>query len=365
MWWSRPTSLILALALALAACSTPVARVPDIDRDRAKAEAAVQTAAVQGGAPMPRHVTRLAYNPVSRDLQEAARITAVGWRILTRGISLCGERIGHQIGALFETTYDVNALRDVWYEFNRLDIDPVTMAVAPDSPAERAGLKVGDTVLAVNNNRLARGKEVVEQLHQLLNRPGPHDVEVLRGEQKLSLTMEPVPACRSRLRHDRWSGVNAFADGKTIAVTAGMVNFITDDDHLAAAVGHELAHNMMDHLEKQGENGKAAGRFGSLLSAITGAPELESHWTKVGERAYSRSFEAEADYVGLYFAAMAGFDVAKAPQFWRRMAVANPLTISHASSHPTTPDRYVALEETAREIVAKQARGAALVPERK
>ncbi|MBX9634521.1 MAG: M48 family metalloprotease [Magnetospirillum sp.] len=356
---------ILAAALALAACSTPVARVPDIDRDRARAEAAVQNAAVLERGPMPRHVTRLASDPIARDLQEAARITHIGWRILTAGAALCGDRTGHQIGALFETIHDVTPLRDMWYDFIRLDNDAVTMAVAPGSPAEQAGLKPGDTVLAVDGGRLLRGKVAVEQLQQALDRSGPISMEVLRGEQNLTLTVEPVQTCRSRLRHDRWSGVNAFADGKTIAVTAGMVNFITDDDHLAAAIGHELAHNMMGHLEKQDENGKAAGRFGSFLSALTGAPELESHWTKLGERAYSRAFEAEADYVGLYFAAIAGFDIAKAPQFWRRMAAANPLTISHASSHPTTPDRYVALEDTAREIAAKQAQGTPLKPERK
>ncbi|MBC7954044.1 MAG: M48 family metalloprotease [Rhodospirillaceae bacterium] len=340
-----------------------MARVPDIDRDRAKAEAAVQAAAVTDRHGFYRHG---AGNPITRDLDEAARIAAVGWPILTSGTPLCSGHTAYQIGGLFETIHDVKPLQNLWGDESvGLDNEAMTMAVAPASPAERAGLKVGDVVLVVNGVTLVRGKGAVDELYQALDRPGPASLGVLRGKDRLTLNVEPVQVCRSRLLHNRWSGVNAFADGKAIAVTSGMISFITDDDHLAAVIGHELAHNMMGHLEKQDENGKAAGRLGTFLSALTGAPELESHWTKVGERAYSRAFEAEADYVGLYFSALAGYDVSKAPQFWRRMAVANPLTITHASSHPTTPDRFVALEDTAREIAGKQARGAALVPERK
>jgi hypothetical protein len=364
MWWSRPTKALL-LAAALAGCSTPVARVPDIDGERARAEARVQAAGVRQHGPALRHHPRDADDPLARDLAEAARITAIGWRILTANVALCGGRVERQIGALFETIHDVTPLRDYWYNFNRLDNNPVLMALAPGGPAEAAGFKVGDEIIAVDGRKLDRGKGAVAQLHDLLNRPGPREVEFARGGQVSILTVEPVQACRSRLRHDRWAGVNAFADGKSLAVTSGMLGFIKDDNHLAAAIGHELAHNAMGHLEKQDENGRAAGRFGKLLSAIAGAPELETHWTRVGERAYSRSFEAEADYVGLYFAANAGFAVDEAPLFWRRMAVANPLTIKLATTHPTTPDRFVALEETAREIAAKRAKGVALVPERK
>jgi len=370
MWWSAPTR-ILALAAALAGCSTPVARVPEIDRERALAEAQVQSAGVRQHGPALRHHTRDADDPINRDLAEAARITAIGWRILTANVALCDAATGKegrtdwQIGALFETIHDVTPLRDYWYNFIRLDNSPVLMALAPGGPAEAAGFKIGDEIIGVDGRKLDRGKGAVDQLQDALSRSGPREVTLSRGEQVLTLVVEPVRACRSRLRHDRWAGVNAFADGKSLAVTSGMLGFIKDDNHLAAAIGHELAHNAMGHLEKQDENGRAAGRFGKLLSAIAGAPELETHWTRVGERAYSRSFEAEADYVGLYFAANAGFDVDEAPLFWRRMAVANPLTIRLATTHPTTPDRFVALEETAREIAAKRAKGVALVPERK
>jgi len=74
--------------------------------------------------------------------------------------------------------------------------------------------------------------------------------------------------------------------------------------------------------------------------------------------AYSREFEAEADYVGMYFAVHAGVGVSEAPTFWRGMAVAHPGSIkaNNASSHPATPARFVALKATAKEIHEKFSR---------
>ena len=84
----------------------------------------------------------------------------------------------------------------------------------------------------------------------------------------------------------------------------------------------------------------------------------------LGGNAYSQDFEAEADYVGLYILAQAGGNIEEAPQFWRRMATLSPGAIqsSHMSTHPATPERFVALEETVKEIRAKQRAGLPLTP---
>ena len=69
-----------------------------------------------------------------------------------------------------------------------------------------------------------------------------------------------------------------------------------------------------------------------------------------------------ADYVGLYFVALAGFDPNRAASAWRRMAVVNPAAIDHVGTHPTTAERFVALEAAAREISTKIAQGQPLRP---
>ncbi len=78
--------------------------------------------------------------------------------------------------------------------------------------------------------------------------------------------------------------------------------------------------------------------------------------------AYSQDFEAEADYVGLYVMARAGYDFHDAVTVWRRMAVNSPGAITMASDHPATSERFVALQAAIQEIDAKVAQGQKLLP---
>lgn len=83
---------------------------------------------------------------------------------------------------------------------------------------------------------------------------------------------------------------------------------------------------------------------------------------KVGAASCSVEFEEEADYVGMYYMERAGYDSDGVADFWRRMAIEHPASIEHRQSHPTTPERFLAIEKTAAEIDTKRAAGAALLP---
>ncbi len=82
-----------------------------------------------------------------------------------------------------------------------------------------------------------------------------------------------------------------------------------------------------------------------------------------GGGAFSVEFEREADYVGLYMMARAGYAIETAPNFWRRMAMRDPKSIEHASSHPSTADRAASLDGAVDEIRRKQSQQLALLPE--
>jgi predicted Zn-dependent protease len=84
----------------------------------------------------------------------------------------------------------------------------------------------------------------------------------------------------------------------------------------------------------------------------------------VGAIAYATDFEREVDYVGAYYAARAGYDVAGVERFWRALAQENPKQVAYAGLHPTTPERFVQMQKTVAEISDKKRRNAALVPER-
>lgn len=82
---------------------------------------------------------------------------------------------------------------------------------------------------------------------------------------------------------------------------------------LILVVGHELAHANLDHLNKRRANavigwiGGVAADAGIMLGGMSSA--LSRVLTQAGARAFSVAFEREADYVGAYYAARAGYDL--------------------------------------------------------
>ena len=87
--------------------------------------------------------------------------------------------------------------------------------------------------------------------------------------------------------------------------------------------------------------------------------------SQVGSQFASAEFEAEADYVGLYYSARSGYDTAHAPEFLRKMSVENSGSIFIKSSHPANPQRFLALQAANTEIEAQRTAGEPLPPKRK
>ena len=109
--------------------------------------------------------------------------------------------------------------------------------------------------------------------------------------------------------------INAFADGKRTIITQGIAEYTNDDNELALVIGHELAHNNRDHIDKKNNKCTASridwiciGHGKQLLVAdIMEGPTYTERFMKLGAQAFSVEFEQEADYAGLYYAARAGF----------------------------------------------------------
>ncbi|MBI4356518.1 MAG: M48 family metalloprotease [Gammaproteobacteria bacterium] len=132
---------------------------------------------------------------------------------------------------------------------------------------------------------------------------------------------------------------------------------------MALVIAHELAHNTMKHLDAQKRNVFLGRLVDAVIEAGTGVDT--GIFGSVGGRVYSKEFEAEADYVGLYIMARAGLPINHAADFWRRMAAEHPDSINQTflGTHPATPERFIALEHTQEEIQRKQNQGLQLFPE--
>lgn len=161
---------------------------------------------------------------------------------------------------------------------------------------------------------------------------------------------------------------NAYADGKGVYVYAGLVNMLQGDEELAFVLSHEYAHNVLSHVNKQTLNtmlGTLAGALGDAVLASQGYStnnQLARLGQQAGSLSYSSAYEREADYVGLYIVRRAGFDVSKGTEVWRKMAANNPDSIYLATTHPTTAERYIAMQKTIAEIQMMEEAEVPLLP---
>lgn len=103
--------------------------------------------------------------------------------------------------------------------------------------------------------------------------------------------------------------INAHAmPGGIILLTTGLLNFLRDEDELAALMGHELGHIELEHtlfefrnaagkaMWDKATNGSMQNDFKRLMPAI--------------KQGYSIEIEAEADARAMQLAAVAGYDPA-------------------------------------------------------
>lgn len=167
----------------------------------------------------------------------------------------------------------------------------------------------------------------------------------------------------------RDADLNAYADGETVVIHTGMMRFVQSDEELAMIMAHELAHNLMGHPQAGGRSSLAGELVGALMDTAAASQGVSTGGgfrdigAELGDIAYSVEYEQEADYVGLYIMARAGYNVSKALDFWRRFSLQEPEGAMGGTTHPSNPARLVAMKKTIYEIGYKRTHRIALVPD--
>jgi len=338
--------LFILLAAALGACA-PQSRVPEISRQAAEEEARKQREFV-----------------VRERIKVQNRLRRVDFAVRAANVDLCKEKAP---GVGFLTMNLDNAPRE--YRAAYANLFGITrqitlISVFENSPADRAKLAVGDTIVSVNGKTIGTGSSGRTQVAELIaeSEGKPLSMTVRRGGSLVPVELTPRMICNYPTVLHNDDSVNAFADGSRIIVTSGMMRFAESDDELAFVIGHELAHNTMGHIESKVGNMILGGIIGAILTGLSGVNVIDP-MMQVGALAFSQAFEAEADYVGVYYAARAGYDTKKAAYFWRRMAAAHPTAIGlQGTTHPSTAKRFLAVEAATGEVTGKRSRGETLIP---
>ena len=305
------------LSTALSACAGLDTRLPDLEASDLRTE------------------TERQETEALNELEQNSRILLnVGWPVLTANADLC-PKTRPSIGVKTHKLRSYSKrIRGGARRVLGADDQPRIFHIADGSPAALAGFKRGDIIL---NDAGEPAKLTGESWAKSLS---DNLVSVKRGGKIISLTVAPVLACDYNLRLSQSTAINAYADGRNITVTTGMMGFTQSDAELAMIVGHELGHNTMGHVPKA----------------------IFNYVVSLGGTRYTRPFESEADYVGLYYLARAGYSPQGVEDFWKRLSTVAPKSIHLAKTHPTYPERYLRLHATRNEILAKQKAGQALIP---
>jgi len=149
--------------------------------------------------------------------------------------------------------------------------------------------------------------------------------------------------------------VNAFAlPGGKVGVYTGLLDLAATDAELAIVMGHEIGHVTARHGAERMSQGLVAGLVGVGVAVATDDSSNKELW-RIGyglaaggaTLAFSRANESEADYIGLRYAAKAGYDPQAAVTFWQKMAKAKDgaQPPKWLSTHPPHAERIAELQK--------------------
>ena len=161
--------------------------------------------------------------------------------------------------------------------------------------------------------------------------------------------------------------VNAWCmPGGKIAVYTGLLKITKNNDALAIVMGHEIAHAVAKHtIERQSQ--AITLNFGTQIADIFLGGAINKARNTVGRNTgfdifqlgimnpFGRKQESEADYLGLIFSSLAGFDIKESVKLWERMAEKNKgrEAPQFLSTHPSSVNRIENLKKWISEVMIK------------
>ena len=152
--------------------------------------------------------------------------------------------------------------------------------------------------------------------------------------------------------------------GGKIAVYSGILEVTKNTDGLAAVMGHEIAHAVAKHSVERASRGVLIQTGTSLIDIVTGG-KLSTINRSTGMNAvgllsqigimnpFNRKQETEADYLGLIFSSLSGYDIRETTKVWDRMKKSNkgksvPVFMS---THPSPDNRIKRIKDWSNEII--------------
>ena len=154
--------------------------------------------------------------------------------------------------------------------------------------------------------------------------------------------------------------------GGKIAVYTGILDVTKNTNGLAAVMGHEIAHAVAKHSVERASRGALLQTGTQLLDIFTGGKLSQVNratgMNTVGllsqlgiMNPFNRKQESEADYLGLIFSSLSGYDIRETEKIWVRMKEFNKgkAQPEFMSTHPSADNRIKKIKDWTNEIIIK------------
>jgi len=154
--------------------------------------------------------------------------------------------------------------------------------------------------------------------------------------------------------------------GGKIAVYTGILKVTKNEDALATVMGHEVAHAVAKHSVERMSQAMTLN-LGTQVADLFLGGSISKTRQAIGQNTgfdifklgimnpYARKQESEADYLGLIFASLGGYDIRESVNLWKRMSEANKgkEPPQFLSTHPSSLNRIDKLKGWMNEIMIK------------
>jgi predicted Zn-dependent protease len=152
--------------------------------------------------------------------------------------------------------------------------------------------------------------------------------------------------------------------GGKIAVYTGILDVTKNKNGLAAVMGHEIAHAVAKHSVERASRSVLLNTGSQLIDIFTGGKLSQVNrvtgmntvglLSQIGiMNPFTRKQETEADYLGMIFSSLSGYDIRETKELWKRMKKTNKgkEPPQFMSTHPSSTNRIKNLKEWENSVI--------------
>jgi len=239
------------------------------------------------------------------------------------------------------------------------------MQILDGSGAMRAGLKRGDILQTIQDITIPTGPqaepEAARMLSPILKNLTEINITVIRQTQPITVNVPLTLACAFAIDVGNTQNVNAYADGRRILLTRGLLDWLSTDEDVAVIIAREIAHNVLQHAKQLQQMATLSIVIDNLLLF---KPDQVAANSSNGIKITPEKMDQDADRLALFMLARAGYDLASFTRVMQKLAqIPNASQANtYPALHPWTEGRQSVIQSTMKEIRQKQSAKKALVP---